>query len=399
MLLAPVNLEERYSSLDVIRGVALFGVLMGNLLMGFRVSIYHYYLVFHTDPGLASHAVDYLREIFISGKAMTLFTLLFGVGMAVQMDRARQSGRGVASFMLRRLFILLLMGFAHLLLLWEGDVLVLYAVCGIVALMFSRASATFLVCVAVLLLCIHVIPFTDFANAPPDEAYLRELVENHSGWIADATYLELIGYRLEMLPWFTLRDHMFAVLPTCGVMLLGMAAWRSGVLRNPGSHSRLLWSLIVGGALIGFAATAVIVQVRVTREYIGGWSWLCDLLAHLPLALAYGAALLLWLDRHPDPDGKCRTLFAAAGRMALTNYLLQSLIFTTLFYGYGFGLFNRLSSARVVPLGLLVFVCQLYFSRSWLRTHRFGPVEWLWRSLTYGRLQPMKLAPKGVQPV
>jgi uncharacterized protein len=154
-------------------------------------------------------------------------------------------------------------------------------------------------------------------------------------------------------------------------MSIGIACWRMGVLQNPERHRRLLWAIVCGaGACIA------------TLQFFG---WSFDMKPNL-VAAGYAAAIFLWASY-----GWRSESLAAAGQMALTNYLTQSVILSLLFFGYGLGMFGRLDAAPGALIGVVLYAAQLAFSRAWLRRYRFGPVEWLWRSLTYGCAQPMRL--------
>jgi uncharacterized protein len=149
-----------------------------------------------------------------------------------------------------------------------------------------------------------------------------------------------------------------------------------------------LLALTVGGGVIGATATTLLVRSESTGLPPPLSPVLLQALSHIPLALAFGSGLLLWLSS--AVPGILAKSFAAAGQMALSNYLAQSIILSVLFYGFGFGLFGRLGSALTASIGVATYVGQLLISYVWLRHYRFGPAEWLWRSLSYGRRQPMK---------
>jgi uncharacterized protein len=176
-------------------------------------------------------------------------------------------------------------------------------------------------------------------------------------------------------------------------MAIGAAAWKAGVFRDPGGHRRLLWRVAVVGGGVGGAATLLMVYAASTGQPVGFAPALVEAASSGPLALAYAAGLLLAL-RSPSAT-RLAAPFAAAGQMALTNYLVQSLVLSLLFYGYGLGLYGRLGSLAAGGVGLAVYAGQVVFSWMWLRRYRFGPVEWVWRSLTYGRCQPMRRAGVG----
>jgi uncharacterized protein len=173
-------------------------------------------------------------------------------------------------------------------------------------------------------------------------------------------------------------------------MTIGAAVWRARVFQNPAMHSRLLWAVALIGSVVGGTATTLSAYSASTGRSTEVSPALIEAASSVPLALAYASGLLLAM-RFPA-TAQWATPFAAAGQMALTNYLAQSVVLSLLFYGYGLGLFGRLGSTAAACVGLTLYAAQLAISRAWLKRYRFGPVEWLWRSLTYGRRQPMRLA-------
>jgi uncharacterized protein len=167
-------------------------------------------------------------------------------------------------------------------------------------------------------------------------------------------------------------------------MALGAAAWKAGLFQHPGSHRRLLWAVALVGGGVGGTSTAL----SVAGVSTGLPAALLDAVSSAPLALAYAAGLVLGLE---SPGvARLAAPFASVGQMALTNYLVQSVVLGFLFYGYGLGLYGRLGSAPASAIGLAIYAAQILFSRAWLKRYRFGPVEWAWRSMTYGRRQPMR---------
>jgi uncharacterized protein len=181
---------------------------------------------------------------------------------------------------------------------------------------------------------------------------------------------------------------LLLVLPqTLGLMLCGASAWKAGVLRDPELHMRSLLSVFVVAFAIGGAVTVL----RMISIWAGKRVFLSppllELFSYMPLAVSYGAAMLL-LVRRPH-IGKLTKLLAAAGQMALTNYLAQSVVLGFIFYGYGLGLFGVTGSAVAALISIALYIVQVFWSQRWLQHYRFGPAEWLWRSLTYGERQPM----------
>lgn len=383
----PATGAERYKPLDILRGLALFGVLLVNLETVFRVSLFQHILVFHTEPGWANHLTDWLVAGVLEFKALTLFCLLFGVGTALQAERASSRGVSLTPFLLRRFAVLLALGLCHLWLFWNGDILALYAVCGLLLVPFVRLPWRTLVALGAAVIALPY--FIWFALPWPDTEALRVHVDNANRTYGHGSFWEILRFRWQETRTLIL-PLLLATLPrTLGLMMWGVAAWRSGILREPAKHRTLLvWTCLLAG-VTGAAMTAMHMIAESSGQPPLLPGVLVDLGSSMPLALAYAAGLLLWLT--PSRSAALPGL-AAAGRMALTNYLAQSVILSFLFYGYGLGLFGRIGTAPGALIGIALYAAQLAASRWWLQRFRFGPVEWLWRSLTYGRRQPIRRA-------
>jgi uncharacterized protein len=392
----PVPSSGRIPALDSLRGAALLGVLLVNLLGGFRISLFESILTVHTRPGWANHAVDILVEWVFEFKAFTLFSLLFGVGVGVQQER--KASRKIKSFrfFIRRFVALLGIGLCHMLLIWNGDILALYAICGLLLIPTATISPKRLGIAGMAI--IGLAPYLPFFGGffPTDEAMRTQSVIATRVY-STGSFIEILFLRVSEAGHFILPLLISSLPRTFGLMLVGIAAWRSGILQQPGKHSALFKGILVGAGSLGALTTTLHVWSRNTgRLPPNALDWLYPYSSVL-LAFGYGAGLLLWL--HSISDGIARRLarlLAAGGRMSLSNYLMQSVIFSVVFYGFGFGLFGKLGSAAAALIGLVVFGAQLIASEWWLRRYCFGPAEWLWRSLSYERWQPLKR--KSVQP-
>lgn len=345
----PVEASERYAVLDLIRGAALFGVLLVNLLFFFRVSLFAYMLEERT--GL----IDRFVAEAIEFKAFDLFSLSFGIGVAIQAERAAKRGASAPAFLARRFLILLAFGAVHMTLVSNVDILCLYAVCGLALIPCIRLPWPPLLLLGLAAIFLQpVVPGLPFPSAAALRAHAAEATRIY----AHAGFAEQTSFR-----WHETVALIFPLLvgvsvKTYGLMLGGMAVWRAGVIRDRERYRRAIW------AVCAIAASAW----AVTRE-------------HIPLAIAYGAALAGW--RQSERAKRWTAPLAAAGRMAFTNYLTQSLVFAAIFYG--FGLFGRAGVVPAAVFGVAFYAFQLWLSTWWLRRHRFGPFEWAWRSLTYGR--------------
>jgi uncharacterized protein len=379
----PISPAERIDAIDVLRGIALLGVLAINVVTIFRVSIFERFLSQKPVASPVDRAVDTILMLAVDLKALALFSLLFGAGLAIQFERLAKSERRT-SLLVRRLAVLLAFGLIHLCLIWNGDILTEYALAGLIVLPFLFGPR-WLVAVAALASLGLYLAMQAFPPSGwwPSTAALRQGAAEAHRIYATGGFLDVLAFRLRELPLF-FPLHVFIFPRTIGLFLLGAFAWRTGILQNP--PLRLLFSIAaacigLGAALILFHAGGFIAGGRIGA--------LAEPLGTTLLALGYGAAIIAIANLK---SGKRLLGWAAPlGRMAFTNYLMQSLIFGWIFYGYGLGLFGRLGVTEALAIGLAVYAGQVLFSAWWLSRYRYGPVEWLWRTLMYGVAQPMLL--------
>ncbi|WP_394849430.1 DUF418 domain-containing protein [Pendulispora brunnea] len=385
----PIARQARIEDIDVIRGLALFGVLMMNLVTAFRVPFWNS----SSPPGQGlDYVVHRLLVVLLANKAMTLFSILFGAGLAIFLERASAREAHPMRLLCRRLFFLLAFGLAHLFLVWDGDILISYALFGMVALLFIRRSTTVILVAIAACLAIPSLevlsPWVVSVMNPPASAPNDEALRIYQG----ISYLDIFHYRAHEAVTHIWRGYVTYWPHELKNMLIGILVWRSGILRAPLERLRLLrWTALVG---IVAGSTFPIYRIVVFELYHPppGPPAPGRLLAHwftvTIFALGYGAGILLLLRR--TRLGKWVAAAAPLGRMAFTNYLTQSLVFSTLFYGYGFGLIGKLGTAKTAAIGIVFYILQGIFSTIWLRHFRFGPFEWAWRSLTYGKWQPFR---------
>ncbi len=378
----PVAPSNRIEGIDVLRGLALFGVLAINIVFEFRVSIFEQFL----SPAGTLSAIDRaLRDLLAAAielKALALFSFLFGVGLAIQFDRLANNPRRL-TLLVRRLVVLLAIGAAHLFLLFNGDILVEYAVVGLVVLpfLFGPRWLALLVAVASLVL------FLTMPVQLPSRFWIGERIAQATMAYADGGFLDVLAFRIREIP-AIFPLHVLIFPRTIALFLFGVLAWRSGILRRASEHKSLLFGIAMGGLLFGGALT-----VAVQWRDLYGWPSpgraheVADRLGGIILAAGYAASIV---GLASVPAGQRMLAWAApVGRTAFTNYLGQSLILGWIFYGYGFGLFSKLSVSTAFAIGVAVYAMQAAVSAWWLGRYRYGPVEWLWRSLMYGSWQPM----------
>lgn len=370
----PTSGAERITSLDAIRGVAILGILpMNALSFGLEQAAY-----LNVSADGIGQPLDWvlgvLTMVFVDQKMMALFSLLFGVGVVLFADRARNRGRRVAWPSLWRFALLLPIGIAHSL-LWEGDVLVLYALCAPVVLALHRLPAWFLAPVGVALSLVGAVmaPFVQ-SDVGPDGAELGEL------WLVDG------GDMSESVEtWFFVGAFGRAL----GLMLLGVALYRWGIVQGDRSdrYFRRLagWGLGVGTAITaGGVAAHMVDDWPADRALVGH---IPTDLGTIPMALGYLALVVLW-----DRSGDARVeRFRNAGRMALTNYLSQTVLGVTMLTWL---LADVDLTRTVIAVWIVgVWALQLWWSTWWLERFRYGPVEWVWRSATYRSFPPLRRVP------
>jgi uncharacterized protein len=394
--IGPIALSERIETLDVLRGLALFGILAANM-RAFNSPLAAYFDHSLMWQGAADRAAQIFIDIFISTKFITLFSFLFGIGFAVMMDRAAERGWVSRAFYLRRLAVLLLMGLCHTLFLWCGDILAPYALMGFVLFLFRRSSPRRILAWAVILyfwplllsglttaLSLAGIHIPGPVPGTPQD--LQRVVTVYS----TGTYGQLFAEHLRENQ-FMLTGLVFFYPRFLGMFLLGLWVWRRGIVRNLAGHAQLLercrrWGLLVGLTLnvLWAALNAIYHPNPFGSQPV---LFLINSLAALgvpALSLFYACTVALAFPRH-----SWLRAFAPLGRTALSNYLLQTLICTTLFYSWGFGLFGKVGPLWGLVPTVLIYTVQVRCSIAWAKRFAYGPMEWLWRSLTYARAQPM----------
>jgi uncharacterized protein len=384
----PVGPSDRIDAIDVLRGLALFGVLAMNIVTIFRVSIFAQFLPNAEPAGLLDRVVAAVLTVAVDFKALALFSLLFGVGLAIQFERLAGNARRMI-LLVRRLAVLLAIGFVHLYLIWNGDILVEYSLVGFVVLPFLGGPRWLLAGAALLLLGLYVsMPLLPPIVALPDAVGMAALVADATRTYSTGGFLDVLAFRIHEVP-AIFPLHVMVFPRTVGLFLFGAFAWRSGVLRRASANRHLLYGIATFGILLG-GGLSLAAAGRELFDWpsLGRGRFPAERLGAVVLALGYAAAVIAAVNLS---SGRRMLAWAAPlGRMAFTNYLAQSVICGWIFYGYGLGQFGRLGVAATLAIGVFVYVAQVVFSARWLCRYRFGPVEWFWRSCMYGVPQPMR---------
>ena len=381
---SPIEPSERIGNIDIPRGIALFIVLLINAATEFRVSIFDQLLPGPRATGPADKVAEAI-VLALHTKGFILFSFLFGVGLAIQFDRLAGNDRRFA-LMLRRIAILLAIGLTHLFLIWNGDILTEYAIVGFAVLPFLYGPRWLLAAASALSFGLYLAtpllpPIIPFPNA----AWITHHVEEARRAYGAGSFTDILTFRIHEVPYLA-PLHVYALPRTFGLFLLGAVVWRTRFFRRPISSKS---SLVVAACF----ALAVGAWMTIAAEKGEAFGWPLDWprrhiaqsLSQLVLAFGYGVTIVLLAE---NTLGRKFVGWAGPlGRMAFTNYLVQSIVMSCIFYGFGFALFGRVSVAQAIAIATVIYTAQAAFSAWWLGRFRFGPMEWLWRSLTYGELQ------------
>ena len=388
---AATKRAERIELLDALRGFALFGILLANILFwsGWVLMTEEQRIAF---AGSETATWQYrFHHLLVDGKFYTIFSLLFGVGFALQI--ARLSARGLEGLRIyrRRVLVLLGIGLVHSLLVWDGDILTLYALLGLVLPFFYRwRERSLLVAAAILIFVVPIAGIWMFerigwephqqlfalSNSIAESFGADTAPENALAWLRRDDFAGWASWQLSGTPFtWAFRIESWRIPKVLGIMLIGMAVGRRLASGTLVENRKLLRLVLVAGLTIGIPASVAYALM----PGLGQADW-PSLIGTVPLALAYAAAFALawpWTRtvlRHLVP----------VGRMALTNYLTQSVIGLIFFYGIGFGLAGSFRPLEFYGIALLIFATQILFSRWWLDRHEQGPAEAVWRFATYG---------------
>ena len=395
--------EQRLIHLDVLRGFALLGILLVNFEW-FNRPIQA--IVLGAEPGLTGidAVTDLMIKVLAEGKFYPLFSMLFGAGFALMAERALARSSPFWGVYLRRLLLLGLFGAAHMILVWAGDILLVYSLTGFVMVALFRKTpssrlwkwALPFIFLPVMVMWmgaaaiessrldpqLHDELMMDFAE---DEQAFRDYIEGAAAIHAEGSWSDNVGQRLEDMR-FLFVHMLFWVPPVLGFFLIGRWLIVSGRLTRPHEHQLWFRRWRARGLLVGLplaiAAGALMHEANMMiPTAVSALGMTLFALSGLLLSLAYLSAVTLGA-RH-------LRVLAPAGQMALTNYLTQSLFWTWMIYGHGLGLWGQLPRSLQLLLAVVFFAAQLVVSAWWMKRFRFGPAEWLWRALSYWQLPPM----------
>jgi uncharacterized protein len=434
---APVAESQRIRLIDALRGVALLGILLMNI-PGFAMPNY-FSESFKSDPTNVNFWVWAVISIFFEGKMRALFGMIFGAGVVLFVTKREQAGVPVTKLFYRRMFWLIIFGLIHAhLILWIGDILYLYGICGMFVYLFRNVRPMYLV-LAVPLVAVfdfsastlfyqqirtQRIAYVDAKKAADEGKPLTEtqtkaleqwrelektLIPNRSDAVENtrkmkSDYATVAAYLRNLAFEFQTKFVIFEVWDSIALMFLGIALYRWGFLSGQWSKQNY-WKVLA----IGYGVGLPLVSYSFYHGYLYHpnleanlarmeavpieWTGLIYPFQRILLVLAHASAVILLYKAQAAP--RLFRCLIAVGQMAFTNYIVQSVLCTLFFFGYGLNYYAELQYYQIYYVVLAIWLLQLAYSPLWLRYFLFGPLEWLWRSLTYWKVQPFRRADLG----
>ncbi len=397
--IAPVQSGERINEIDMIRGVALFGILMVNMAF-FKSPFFDLRLPSNYPEGIEKTSA-YFIQLFFTGNFYAIFSFLFGLGFFIFMDRTMQKGMELKPLYRRRLFALMFFGLLHITLFWSGDILFNYALVGFILMAFRNKSLQaikkWIIGLFIISFILNMIMtmFKGIGEIIGDEKYyamvdkmLGEAIYKYS----EAGFVELLLYRLVNETPYMLIGVIFWIPQVLAFFLCGLYVGKKGIFNDISSHIPLFkkirfWGFLVGGLflilLVLFDSGTITTNALVNLSMLSGINYLASLF----LFPAYVSTIVLAAQN--ATWNKILSPVAAAGKMALTNYLSQTIICVIIFYSFGFGFYGKLTIFHGIILTAAIFLLQVFWSNMWMKKFRFGPMEWIWRLFTYKKRFPI----------
>lgn len=403
-ILGPTTENQRYIILDSLRGFALFTIILANFP---EFSLWTF-LSSEAQQAMPSACIDrgvrFLQYFLIDGKGYTLFSLLFGCGFSIILEHAYQRGGNGERLFYRRMSILMVIALCHLLLIWSGDILCLYALLGMILPLFHNLSNKKLLWTAGILLVIPVLldafqqitgisfskPLYDAWWSKANSLGINE--DNFATWLRDAdNYGDVFAFLMQGAierMWEFVNGHRF--FKVLGLFILGYAIGRNKLYARLKEFRPQLVAIMKASAIVGIPFSLVYAWDSVNGHPYGiAIHSALYFVSVVTMAFFYLSMMCLYSINHEN--SVALRFFAKPGRMALTNYISQSIFGILIFYGIGFGLGLRMGLYEIELTAMGIFLFQTAFSAAWLHWFKYGPLEWIWRMLTYGRwLTPMR---------
>ncbi|MCC5908824.1 MAG: DUF418 domain-containing protein [Clostridiaceae bacterium] len=401
--LKPVSEQSRVKEIDIIRGFALFGVLLVNVVFFSSITIATLTsgITVLSYPLNLSNPIDRILAIFIrlfaEGKFYTIFSILFGLGFYIFIKRVEEKGFSPKSLFRRRLFLLLIFGVLNLFLVWFGDILHIYAIVGFILLALRNKSIKSLKRWIIILLIIFTLLMTISTASPlairshfgdVDYFSYSERVEKSFDVYENGSYFEIITFRMTNDVPFVLISSLFTIPKILAMFLIGLLLAKLNIFHDIEGNLHLIKKIWKRTGALGLLSTLICIvmgYIYLPGLLVASLSFgLFYELGTVLLSLFYITSLLLLLRK--DAFVKILSPLQWIGRMALTNYLVQCILCSFVFYGQGLGLITNMSILAGVLFTIVIFSLQVIFSKIWFNYNKFGPFEWIWRKYTYSKV-------------
>ena len=406
----PIQIQERIEVLDIIRGFALFGILIANIVWYSTPAIYYEILGKNIWTGICDTTASSFVNLLVQGKFYSMYSFLFGLGFAIFYERAKERTTKPILLFYRRLFILLIIGLLHLFFIWYGDILVTYALLGFLLPLFFNCKPKTLIKWAISLFGVFLIflsivmgllelgkMFNESViteSLQPFYTKIENMIESSYQAYGQGTFSEIMAQRTSdaLFAINQIFAGIFVILP---LFLFGLYAGKKRIFQNVETNLTLIrkiwiWSLVIG---LIMSVVKFVFKNHMGAEFYSFYTVIhtgAGFFGDFGLCLFFMTSILLL---YQNRKWKLKLNFLSyMGRMPLSNYLLHSIICTTIFYSYGFGLYGKVGSALGLVFAVVIFVIQIFISKYWFKHFRFGPVEWVWRCLTYGKFFEIKLS-------
>ena len=398
---SPLRPQDRIKELDVIRGFALLGILLVNMLY-FKSPLLHTIQTPAEISGFWDQAGAWFIQLLATGKFYAIFSFLFGLGFYIFLERLTAKGLDPTSLYRRRLVGLMMFGLVHLILIWSGDILFSYSVVGFILIAFRDMELKLLSrWILVLFILAVLVEGGNYALYNLGELALgKEFAEYQAAHLQETMqvfreggFMEILVFRLTTEVFSVLISLIFVIPVLLAYFLCGVYAGKIALFKNVGKHLQFINKIWRWGLCLGVMLTVIYVMINTGVLPVPSF-WEYPLLAMINQAASiflsafYVTSLILLMQR--EFWKKVLVVLAAPGRMALTNYLTQSVICVLIFYGYGLGYFGQVSIGMGICLTLAIWLLQVFWSNWWMARFNYGPLEWLWRGFTYRQKPPMQ---------
>ncbi|MDQ0268789.1 DUF418 domain-containing protein [Cytobacillus purgationiresistens] len=384
----PISDQSRITSIDIMRGFALLGIFLVNMLSFHSPFIYIDPFTWWNDG--TDRTVFMLIDVFVQASFYPLFALLFGYGVMILRERVILKGLSFPLIVFRRFSFLLVIGLLHAFFIWHGDILVTYALLGFIFILFVKMSAKNLIIIGIVIYTLPNILLSlllILATLIEPESGMTPFVnvQSYMDTYQNGSFAEITSQRIA--DWYftnnlgTFPILAISILP---LFLIGGGVQKLKLLENMENHKKLIQMLAAFSLIIGlmFKSLPYLWDENMAAQYIQ------DIFGGPLVAIGYGLSIALLANQRSMK--KILSPLTYVGRLSLSNYLFQSIVSSLIFYGYGLGFYGEISVLYGTLMVAVIFIIQILFSRLWLQYYYYGPFEWLWRSFTYFHLPRMK---------